>query len=208
MNAINTLALIGFLFPLAYSPGPGNQFFAALGARVGLRGVGPALVGYHVATWVVTFAIGVGMGAALLDRPAVLDAMAVAGGVYMMWLGFQAWRTAGNQHRHPSPEAASATPHPGFGAGVLLLVLNGKAFVIIALMFATFSAEGSLSTAAWICTVFTLNNLVAFLAWAVLGVGAAGWARRVGAEQTVDRIFAAGIALVGCWLIMRTMLAT
>ena len=31
------LALVVFLFPLAFSPGPGNMFFAANGARFGLR---------------------------------------------------------------------------------------------------------------------------------------------------------------------------
>ena len=30
-----TIALIIFLFPLAYSPGPGNMFFATNGARFG-----------------------------------------------------------------------------------------------------------------------------------------------------------------------------
>jgi len=43
-----TLALVLFLFPLAYSPGPGNMFFAAIGGRFGLRASVPATIGYHV----------------------------------------------------------------------------------------------------------------------------------------------------------------
>jgi len=31
------IALLVFLFPLAYSPGPGNIFFATNGARFGFR---------------------------------------------------------------------------------------------------------------------------------------------------------------------------
>ena len=54
------LALVVFLFPLAYSPGPGNMFFAAIGARFGTRASFEASAGYHVATWIVTFAVGYG----------------------------------------------------------------------------------------------------------------------------------------------------
>ncbi len=206
MSSTGTLALIAFLFPLAYSPGPGNQFFAALGARSGLKGVVPSLAGYHVATWAATFAIGVGMGAALLARPAVLSMMTVVGGAYMTWLGMRAWRTAGDQDLFS--ETALMKPDAGFGTGVVLLALNGKAYVIIALMFAAFATEGSWISAAWITTVFTLNNLVAFLTWTVLGVGVSRWARHIGAQVTVDRVFAAGISLVGTWLIVKTVLAS
>jgi len=55
-----TLSLLLFLFPLAYSPGPGNLFFAANGARFGFRATIPASPGYHTATWLVTAAIGFG----------------------------------------------------------------------------------------------------------------------------------------------------
>ena len=58
------MALLAFLFPLAYSPGPGNAFFAGIGASKGLRAAIPALTGYHVATFVVTAVIGLGMGVA------------------------------------------------------------------------------------------------------------------------------------------------
>lgn len=56
-----TIALIIFLFPLAYSPGPGNMFFAANGARFGFAATVPSNIGYHIATWLVTVVIGLGM---------------------------------------------------------------------------------------------------------------------------------------------------
>ena len=55
-----TFALLLFLFPLAYSPGPGNIFFAANGARFGFRLTMQANIGYHIATWGVTMVIGFG----------------------------------------------------------------------------------------------------------------------------------------------------
>ena len=53
------------LLPLAYSPGPGNMFFAANGARFGFAATVPSNIGYHIATWLVTVAIGLGMITAL-----------------------------------------------------------------------------------------------------------------------------------------------
>ena len=69
------LALLVFLFPLAYSPGPGNMFFAANGARFGLRATIPASIGYHLATWIVTAAIGFGFMATLERLPGLFMAI-------------------------------------------------------------------------------------------------------------------------------------
>ncbi len=55
-----TLALLLFHFPLAFSPGPGNMFFAAVGGRFGLRASLPATIGYHLTTFAVTAVIGLG----------------------------------------------------------------------------------------------------------------------------------------------------
>ena len=60
MTLIEIVALIIFLFPLAFSPGPGNMFFAANGARFGFAKTLSANFGYHLATIIVTFLIGFG----------------------------------------------------------------------------------------------------------------------------------------------------
>ena len=73
------LALVIFLLPLAYSPGPGNMFFAANGARFGFRSTIPANVGYHLATWIVTAGIGFGFIAALERYPGIFVALQFAG---------------------------------------------------------------------------------------------------------------------------------
>jgi len=84
-----TIALIIFLFPLAYSPGPGNMFFAANEARFGLAATMPSDIGYHIATWLVTVVIGLGMITALNDYPNVFLALKMSGTAYVFWL---AWK--------------------------------------------------------------------------------------------------------------------
>ena len=60
MSFIEIFALLVFLFPLAFSPGPGNMFFAANGARFGFVKTLSANFRYHFATIIVTFIIGLG----------------------------------------------------------------------------------------------------------------------------------------------------
>ena len=81
-----TIALIIFLFPLAYSPGPGNMFFAANEARFGFAATMPSNIGYHIATWLVTVVIGLGMITALNDYPNVFLALKMSGAAYVFWL--------------------------------------------------------------------------------------------------------------------------
>lgn len=60
-NMPDLIALILFLFPLAYSPGPGDLTFAASGAAFGLRATVPANLGDHFATWIVTVTFRMGV---------------------------------------------------------------------------------------------------------------------------------------------------
>ena len=126
-----TVALIIFLFPLAYSPGPGNMFFAANGARFGVRATWPANIGYHIATWIVTVAIGLGFAVAMEQSPKLFVIIKYAGSAYVFYLAWKFFRAG-------TLEGVGDARPAGFMDGVILLVLNPKAYVIIALMFTQF----------------------------------------------------------------------
>lgn len=189
-------ALIVFLFPLAYSPGPGNMFFAANGARFGMRATMPANLGYHLATWIVTAAIGFGALAAFTTHPGAFQALKLLGSVYVLWL---AWNLF-NSGSHDG--AAEATP-AGFRTGVLLLLFNPKAYLIIALMFTQFVADAEVtewSLVLIITTVFTLNNLLAFLAWTAAGDHLAKQFREEHSAKWINRVFGTVLAAVAMWM--------
>ena len=132
-----TIALIIFLFPLAYSPGPGNMFFATNGARFGFAATVPSNIGYHIATWLVTVVIGLGMITVLNDYPNVFLALKISGAAFVLWLAWKLIRVGRYDGRG---EAKPAT----FWDGVILLILNPKAYIIMALMFSQcLSMDGS-----------------------------------------------------------------
>ncbi|MAM61876.1 LysE family translocator [Maritimibacter sp. UBA3975] len=157
------LALLAFLLPLAWSPGPGNVFFAANGARFGLRATLGLSAGYHLATWLVTVGLAAGLAAALADRPAWLSGLRWGGCAYMLWLAYGFLRS-GHTRAEVAPQPA------GFRDGAVLLLLNPKAYVIILLMLSQFMAPfAAYGGGAMIATLFTLNNLAAFTTWTLAG---------------------------------------
>lgn len=194
---ISTIAaLVAFLFPLAFSPGPGNMFFAANGARFGLRATLPANLGYHIATWLVTAATGFGTLAAFTANPGALLALKLGGSLYVLWLAWGLFQSGANE------DAAQAQP-AGFGTGVLLLLFNPKAYIIIALMFTQFVVSETATP--WhlvlvITTVFTLNNLVAFLAWTLAGDWLAQQFLDKQNARRINRLFGIVLAGVAIWM--------
>ncbi|KCZ47981.1 LysE family translocator [Hyphomonas pacifica] len=192
------IALLIFLFPLAYSPGPGNMFFAANGARFGVRATLLASAGYHVATWIVTLAIGFGFAATLERLPGIFLVIRWAGSVYVLYL---AWKLFNAGALEDADEARPA----GFWSGALLLVLNPKAYVIIALMFSQFLTSGDQShllKVLWITTVFTLNNFVAFTVWTMIGDRIARQFADERHARLMNRIFGLILSGVAVWMMV------
>jgi threonine/homoserine/homoserine lactone efflux protein len=194
----DALALLIFLFPLAYSPGPGNMVFAAAGARFGLRATLRASLGYHLATWIVTAGIGLGLIGLAAGAPEAASVMKAAGAAYILWL---AWRLA----RAGRGGALWEAPPIGFAGGAALLLLNPKAYLIIALMFSQFlpaEAPDRAGAVAWIATAFTLNNLIAFTAWTLVGDRLARVFRSEGSARRVNLGFGAMLAGTAVWMVL------
>lgn len=192
------LGLILFLFPLAYSPGPGNMFFAANGARFGFKATIPANVGYHLATWIVTAAIGFGFLATIEKFPQLFTLLKVAGSLYVLWI---AWKLLKAGTLQGAESAKPAT----FMDGIVLLLLNPKAYLIIALMFTQFLAPTNtnmLTAVLLITTVFTLNNLLAFSIWALLGDTIGSFFRSEDTARHLNLIFGAILAAVAIWMLL------
>jgi len=193
-----TVALILFLFPLAYSPGPGNVFFAANSARFGFRATLPANAGYHVATWIVTAAIGFGFIAALERFPQFFVVLKVAGSLYVLWLAWKMFRAG-------TLKGATEAKPAQFADGIFLLILNPKAYVIIALMFTQFldqTGMGTVAAVVSITTVFTLNNLIAFSIWALVGDRIAGYFRTPESARKLNTLFGGVLAAVAVWMLL------
>lgn len=197
------IALLVFLFPLAYSPGPGNAFFAAIGASRGLRATVPALAGYHVATFVVTAVIGIGTGVAILEHPLLAKVLSAVGSLYVLWLAVTFIRAARAKGGDAADVASVKQRGIGFWDGAIILLMNPKAYYIIAVMFVQFlapSASSNVTAVLVITVVFTANNLVAFIVWALGGLALTTLFRSELAKRWIDYLFASSLIGVAVWM--------
>jgi threonine/homoserine/homoserine lactone efflux protein len=90
-----------------------------------------------------------------------------------------------------------------FRDGVVLLVLNPKAYFIIAAMFAQFltiESEDQLVLVLWISTIFTLNNFIAFTSWTIVGDRLATLLRSESNAKIMNLGFGSLLAVVAVWM--------
>lgn len=192
--------LILFLIPLAFSPGPGNLYFAALSARFGARTTLPALVGYHVATLLVTFVVGMGFELGTGDNLVLTRAFGSVGALYVLYL---AWKLATSK----IGDAPNVANIARFRDGFVLLVLNPKAYVIIALLFTQFPPsrllpEMPVLAALIIAGAFTLHNLFAFIVWIFASDKIGSGFRAKENMRRMNFVFGGMLALVAVWLLV------
>ncbi len=195
------VALVGFLFPLAYSPGPGNAFFASVGASQGLCAAIPSLLGYHAATFVVTLIIGLGLEATLFPNSWMMRTLSLMGGAYVIWIDIRFLCEARSNPRSddvPSPRGVT------FVDGAVVLLLNPKTYLIIGLRFTHFLCPTSnrLGQVHGITTIFTLTNLIAFIVWTLAGVAIASVLKGKAAHRYLNLLFGTCLIAVGAWMIV------
>ena len=89
-----------------------------------------------------------------------------------------------------------------FTDGVVLLVFNPKAYVIISLMFSIFldSSQNTLKLIT-ITLVFTINNFISFTLWTVFGDLIGAKFRNEKYSKILNNVFSLLLFLVGVWML-------
>ena len=195
MNFFEILALLVFLFPLAFSPGPGNMFFAASGARFGLLNTLSANFGYHLATIIITFLLGIGFNFLFSFIKDQYHYIQILGSLYVIYLAYKFFK-AGTYNE------TSKNLKCTFIDGVILLIFNPKAYVIISLMFSIFlDGTQNISKIVLISTIFTLNNCVSFTLWTIFGDLIGTKFRNEKYSRILNNTFSLALFLVGIWML-------
>ena len=195
MNFFEILALLVFLFPLAFSPGPGNMFFAASGARFGFLNTLSANFGYHLATIIITFHLGIGFSFLFSFIKNQYHYIQILGSLYVIYLAYKFFK-AGTYNE------TSKNLKCTFIDGVILLILNPKAYVIISLMFSIFlDGTQNISKIILISTIFTLNNCASFTLWTIFGDLIGTKFRNEKYSRLLNNTFSLALFLVGIWML-------
>jgi threonine/homoserine/homoserine lactone efflux protein len=171
VQAEQAYAFFVFAVVAAITPGPSNVLLTATGANVGvLRGI-PALLGVCLGMASMMFAVAFGLGAVILDHPAVLTVMKWAGAALLLWLAWQIATAKGS--------SASSDARPiGFLSAAAFQWVNPKAWLACASAAGTYlraDASGALAQSVGFAALFAAATLPSGFVWLAFGTGLRRW---------------------------------
>ena len=115
------------------TPGPDMAFLVATGINQGRSAAVRGAFGVTSAMTIWVLVAATGLGVALTQVPAALDAIRVAGAGYLLFLAYTTWRNAGATLAEPETAGGRAAPDV-FRRGFVVNLTNPK----IALFFLAF----------------------------------------------------------------------
>jgi threonine/homoserine/homoserine lactone efflux protein len=122
------IAFLGVMAVMAITPGPANLFAIATGVSRGKRAALSAVVGMNSASLTWFAAAAFGLGAMIIALPALFHALAIAGGLYVAWLGIKAIR-AGLKGEAAVSSVTIDSGRPAFLDGFMVQATNPKALL-------------------------------------------------------------------------------
>jgi threonine/homoserine/homoserine lactone efflux protein len=169
-------------------PGPSVLFIVARGIAWGRAVALLTDLGNALGLLVLAVAVALGLGPLLTRSAGVTEALEVAGGAYLWWLGIDALR---HRHAHAAALREQGTRPPPWRAlrqGFVVGIANPKAVVFFVAVFPHF-----VNPAAGRVTLQLLVLGVVFTALAAISDGLWG----IGAGAARDRLLASPHVLVG-----------
>lgn len=122
------VVFLGVMAVMAVTPGPANLFSIATGMERGKKAVLFAVAGMNLATLVWFGAAALGLGALVTAFPEVFRWIAIAGALYVAWLGVSSIRGAFRPATSEvSTEGRTQLRRPAFVDGFLVQIANPKA---------------------------------------------------------------------------------
>ena len=198
MDTTALIALLVFIVPMCFTPGPNNMLCAAHSAQHGFRSTVPLTLGMLAGWSILGLIVGVAI-AAIESNQSFFNLLTYAGAAYITYLGFSLGRA------DPKPLSdTTSTERLGFRTGVMLQFINGKAWIHFLALMATWGSLFGQGIGGKIALII-LNGFAGYpavLAWAGFGVALR---RMFSSENNAKRLnMALGASLVGVavWIVL------
>ncbi|WP_299351507.1 LysE family transporter [uncultured Shimia sp.] len=187
-------AILGFTLAalaLAGSPGPNTLALAAVGSGFGRgRGMG-FMVGLNIGMALVIAITGSGISAVILSLPVVRPVILIAAVAYFIWL---AWRIA---TAPPLGNVTGPDHAPRWHEGVVISLINPKAYAAMGAMFATPALTSlppmgdALLKASLLWAVIWFVNIC----WLMIGAAMTPWFRDPKTSRAINIAFAIALLI-------------
>ncbi|MFS0699311.1 LysE family translocator [Cellulomonas sp. 179-A 4D5 NHS] len=186
---------------------PGADWAYAISAGIRGRVIVPAVTGMLAGHLIATLLVAAGVGALVAGAPGLLGALTIAGGVYLVWLGFMTFTRPATPHE--SAEAVAGVSRARWlWKGLGVSGLNPKVFLLFLALLPQFTSRA----APWpVWAQIVALGSVHVATCAVVYLAVAVTARRVlsarpSAAKIVSRVSAVVMAALGTWLVVEQLL--
>ena len=195
MNIELLLASLVFIVPMCFTPGPNNVLCAAHGSRFGFQATLPLISGMAIG-W-SSLGLLIGAATAMIERnEAALEALAVLGAIYIAYLGVKIAMS-------DTSKDAEINGSLGVRTGVVLQLVNGKAWIHFLVLMTTFGSVFGDEYPGKVALVMLnlLFGLPAVMTWAAFGYYLSKLFTTKQSARILNGFF--GIALIGVstWII-------
>jgi len=207
VDIVAITAAIAFMAPMCFSPGPNNLLCAAHGSQHGFKNTIPLTLGM-VTGW-STLGIGVGMASTVIEEnEKVFTFLSWIGAFYIAYLAYKMATSKladFDSNDYESISSLENTEQPlGFRTGLVLQIVNGKAWIHFLVLMTTFGAtfgHGFMSKV----SLVGLNGVFGYcavLTWAASGVTLS----KIFSSQKQAKVLNLGLAcallVVAIWIVM------
>lgn len=197
------IAFLGAAVLLTLAPGPDNLMVLSIGAARGrLRGMAFGL-GCALGCLSHTLLAALGVSALIKASPIAFTALKLAGGAYLLWIGWQALRSHGSA---TTGKALDDQPWALFRRGLIANAINPKVIMFFLALLPQFVVPARGGTGWQIAQLGLLFTLQAAVLFGLLGyfAGAIGqWLARHGkAGLWLDRLAGGVLVALGLRLIV------
>lgn len=189
------LAWLAVVFPLVYSPGPGNVLCAISGAANTFAGSLPFIFGLNLSYATYSLLIGFGMGAVIQEYAGAFYYVQILGCLYIFYLAAAFFFRKAAE--------IGAAKKLSFKDGVIAQALNIKGVSIVVLIYSQFlSEDGGLAPQVLILTAMLASlNLFTHCSWALGGWWLISKLASDGAAKIQNRIYGVMLFSVAVWLL-------
>lgn len=196
-------AFVATCLLVSLTPGLCSMLCLSLATTVGLRRTQWMMLGEVAGMGSVAAAAVLGIAAVAHAQPAVFDAMKLVGSVYLMLLGWKAWRAAPTQADPTTPRPRSRLSLAGLGFATA--ITNPKVWALyVALLppFVDASRPLGLQLAGMLAIIVAVE-LAALYAYAVGGRLLVRWHERGSSSVSLGRIIGVLMMLMGAWMLFQ-----
>lgn len=191
--------LIGFslaILLIELTPGPNMAWLAGLSATQGRQSGYAAVAGIALGLLNNGMLAALGLAALLTAAPELWNGLRLAGAAMMFWLAIETWRDKGGDQ---AALAAKARSRRAFNTGLLINLLNPKAYVFFVVVAPQFlnGQPLALGSAFVLALVSTAIATVIHLAIVMIGSKAQHWVSDPVRTRWVRRVFAVVMLAVG-----------